>query len=57
MSHTYLSKEEVHHALDLGAITKTEEAELLTLLSWCEQRNKKRVVIDHGVLKHHILYS
>ena len=55
MSHTYLSKEEVHLALDLGAITKTEEAELLMLLSCYEQRNKKRVVIDHGVLKRHIL--
>jgi len=55
MSHTYLSKEEVHLALDLGAITKTEEAELLMLLSCYEQRNKKRVVIDYGVLKRHIL--
>ena len=55
MSHTYLSKEEVRHALDLGAITKTEEVELLTLLSWCDQRYKNRVVIDQGVLKRNIL--
>ena len=55
MSHIYLSKEEINRALVVGAITQLEEQELLTVLSRCAQRSKKRVVIDHGILKRHIL--
>ena len=55
MRHCYLSKEEISNASMQGAITKLEEKELRSLLLLCEKRAQSHQVVDHGVLKRHIL--